>query len=302
MSGYLDASTYPQPDDAKPSRATEAALRVAAENADYRTVERTKLTPMMQHFVEVKEQYPHAMLLYRVGDFYETFFQDARTLSEELELVLTSKESGKGVGRVPMTGVPHHALDRYCTMLVERGFAIAICDQVEDAAVAAKEGRQVRREVTRILTPGTLLDDGMLSARRNNFLAAVVIAGNHWGLAYADISTGEFFTTQSTDLQLLAQELMRLQPSEVLIPTNAPDLVSMLRPGEKSQHLPECLPNSFCYALGRPRRWGFVGISGRHPKRKSCRSPTPTHLYHCRLPNSRPPKPPQSRNYRNCSG
>jgi len=252
MSGYLDASTHSQPDNAKPTRATEAALRVAAENADYRTVERSKLTPMMQHFVEVKQQYPHAMLLYRVGDFYETFFQDARTLSEELELVLTSKESGKGVGRVPMTGVPHHALDRYCTMLVERGFAIAICDQVEDAAVAAKEGRQVRREVTRILTPGTLLDDGMLSARRNNFLAAVVIAGNHWGLAYADISTGEFFTTQSTDLQLLAQELMRLQPSEVLIPTNAPDLVSMLRPGEKSQHLPECLPNSFCYAF-RPQ-------------------------------------------------
>ncbi len=252
MSGYLDASTYPEPDDAKPTRATEAAKRVAAENADYRTVDRTKLTPMMQHFVEVKEQYPHAMLLYRVGDFYETFFQDARTLAEELELVLTSKESGKGIGRVPMTGVPHHALDRYCTMLVERGFAIAICDQVEDAAVAAKEGRQVRREVTRILTPGTLLDDGMLTARRNNFLVAVVMAGNHWGLAYADISTGEFFTTQSTELELLCQELMRLQPAEVLIPTNAPDLGSMLRPGEKSEHLPECLPNSFCYAF-RPQ-------------------------------------------------
>ena len=251
MSGYLDASTHPKPDDTKPTRVTEKGLRVAAENADYRTVERSKLTPMMQHFVEVKEQYPHAMLLYRVGDFYETFFQDARQLSEELELVLTSKESGKGIGRVPMTGVPHHALDRYCTMLVERGFAIAICDQVEDASVAAKEGRQVRREVTRIITPGTLLDDGMLSARRNNFLAAVVVAANHWGLAYADISTGEFFTTQSTDLNLLSQELMRLQPSEVLIPTNAPDLVSMLRPGEKSEHLPEYLPNSFCYAFRR---------------------------------------------------
>lgn len=251
MNGYFDASIDSESNEVKPTRATEAALRVAVENADYRTVERSKLTPMMQHFVEVKEQYPHAMLLYRVGDFYETFFQDARTLSEELELVLTSKESGKGIGRVPMTGVPHHALDRYCTLLVERGFAIAICDQVEDASVAAKEGRQVRREVTRILTPGTLLDDGMLSARRNNFLAAVVIAANHWGLAYSDISTGEFFTTQSTDLELLTQELMRLQPSEVLIPSNAPDLVSMLRPGEKSPHLPECLPNSFCYAFRR---------------------------------------------------
>lgn len=250
MSGYhFDASTPDEPNGANPIRATEKALSVAAENADYRTVDRSKLTPMMQHFVEVKEQYPHAMLLYRVGDFYETFFQDARKLSEELELVLTSKESGKGVGRVPMTGVPHHALDRYCTMLVEKGFAIAICDQVEDASVAAKEGRQVRREITRILTPGTLLDDGMLAARRNNFLTAVVIAGNHWGLAYADISTGEFFTTQSSEVELLAQELMRLQPAEVLIPTNAPDLVSMLRPGEKSENLPEFLPASFCYTF-----------------------------------------------------
>jgi len=254
MSGYLEsASTYPdESHGAKSTRATEAAQRVTASNADYRTVAREQLTPMMQHFVEVKEQYPQAMLLYRVGDFYETFFQDARRLSEELELVLTSKEAGKGIGRVPMTGVPHHALDRYCTMLVERGFAIAICDQVEDATVAAKEGRQVRREVTRILTPGTLLDDGMLTARRNNFLAAVVIAGSHWGLAYADISTGEFFTTQSTDLDLLAQELMRLQPSEILIPNNAPDLGSMLRPGEKSEYLPEGLPNCFCYAF-RPQ-------------------------------------------------
>lgn len=251
MSGYLDASTPSKPNDSKPTRATEKALLVATENADYRTVERSKLTPMMQHFVEMKEQYPHAMLLYRVGDFYETFFQDARILSEELELVLTSKESGKGIGRVPMTGVPHHALDRYSTMLVEKGFAIAICDQVEDAAVAAKEGRQVRREVTRILTPGTLLDEGMLSARRNNFLAAVVVASDHWGLAYADISTGEFFTTQSTNLEHLSQELMRLQPSEVLIPTNAPDIVSMLRPGEKSAHLPDYLPNIFCYAFRR---------------------------------------------------
>src|ERR671933_378029 len=239
MSGYLEASTSPnEPNGANSIRATERALSVAAENADHHTVDRTKLTPMMQHFVEVKEQYPHALLLYRVGDFYETFFQDARRLAEELELVLTSKDAGKGIGRVFMIGVPHHALDRYCRLLVEKGFAIAICDQVEDAAVAAKEGRQVRREVTQILTPGTLLDEGMLAARRNNFLAAIVMAGNHWGLAYADISTGEFLTTQSTELELLVQELMRLQPSEVLIPSNAPDLISMLRPGEKSEHLP----------------------------------------------------------------
>ncbi len=249
MSADIEAFTYPETQNSRAGQHIEAMTRVSANNADYRTVERQKLTPMMQHFVEVKEQYPNALLLYRVGDFYETFFQDARSLAESLELVLTSKESGKDIGRVPMSGVPHHALDRYCTLLVEKGFAIAICDQVEDAAEAAAQGRQVRREVTRVLTPGTLLEEGMLNARRNNFLAAVVIAGEYWGLAYADISTGEFLTTQSNNLEHLTQELMRLQPAEVLVPVNAPDLGGFLRPGQKSDYLPECLPPSFCYAL-----------------------------------------------------
>ncbi|MUL37974.1 DNA mismatch repair protein MutS [Gloeocapsopsis sp. AAB1 = 1H9] len=233
------------------SASTSAELngKPMLRNADYRKLDITKLSPMYQHFVQVKEQYPNTILLYRCGDFFETFFLDALTVSQELELVLTSKEGGKEIGRVPMTGVPHHALERYCAMLVEKGYAIAICDQVEDAEVAAAQHRQVRREVTRVLTPGTLLDDGMLQARRNNFLAAVVIAGNHWGLAYADISTGEFLTTQESNLEHLTQELMRLQPAEVLVPTNAPDLGSLLRPGETSEHLPSCLPASFCYAL-----------------------------------------------------
>ena len=218
-------------------------------NADYKQLDRGKLSPMMQHYAQIKDQYPHALLLYRVGDFYEVFFQDACTVSEQLELVLTSIQGGKEIGRVPMSGVPHHALDRYSSLLVEKGYAVAICDQVEDASVAAAQNRQVRREVTRVLTPGTLLDDGMLNARRNNYLTAVVIAGNHWGLAYCDISTGEFLTTQASNLEHLTQELMRLQPSEVLVPTNAPDLGSLLRPGEKSEHLPSCLPTQFCYAL-----------------------------------------------------
>ena len=235
----VSASASPDPNGGKP------ALR----NADYHKLDREKLSPMMQHYVEIKEQYPHALLLYRVGDFYEVFFQDACIVSEQLELVLTSIHAGKEIGRVPMSGVPHHAIDRYCALLVEKGYAIAICDQVENAAEAAAQNRQVRREVTRVLTPGTLLDDGMLNARSNNFLAAVVIAGNHWGLAYADISTGEFLTTQASDLEQLTQELMRLQPSEVLVPTNAPDLGSLLRPGETSEHLPSCLPTKFCYAL-----------------------------------------------------
>ncbi|MTJ07189.1 DNA mismatch repair protein MutS [Anabaena sp. UHCC 0204] len=207
--------------------------------------DRSKLSKMYQHYVEVKDKHPHALLLYRVGDFFETFFQDAVTVSRELELVLTSKHGGE-VGRVAMTGVPHHAWERYTTMLVEKGYAVVICDQVEDSADAIG---LVKREVTRILTPGTLLEEGMLKASRNNYIAAVVIAVNHWGLAYADISTGEFLTSQGSDLEHLTQELMRLQPSEVLFPTNAPDLGSLLRPGETSPSLPQCLPPSFCYSL-----------------------------------------------------
>ncbi|WP_414549487.1 DNA mismatch repair protein MutS [Anabaena sp. CCY 0017] len=217
----------------------------AAPHVDTQLVDRSKLSKMYQHYVEVKDKHPHALLLYRVGDFFETFFQDAVTVSRELELVLTSKHGGE-VGRVAMTGVPHHAWERYTTQLVEKGYAVVICDQVEDASEAVG---LVKREVTRILTPGTLLEEGMLKSSRNNYLAAVVIAVNHWGLAYADISTGEFLTTQGSDLEHLTQELMRLQPSEVVVPTNAPDLGSLLRPGESSPHLPQCLPPSFCYSL-----------------------------------------------------
>jgi DNA mismatch repair protein MutS len=215
-------------------------------NADYRQLDRGKLSPMYQHYTEVKDQYPHALLLYRCGDFFETFFQDAITIARELELVLTSKEGGKEIGRVPMTGVPHHAVDRYCAMLVEKGYAIAICDQVEEASEAVG---LVRREITRVLTPGTIQEEEMLQARRNNFLAAIVLVGENWGLAYTDISTGEFLTTQSTDVEVLNQEIMRLQPSEILIPVSAPDLNRLLRPGEKSDLLPASLPNSFCYAM-----------------------------------------------------
>ncbi|MFM7363290.1 MAG: DNA mismatch repair protein MutS [Cuspidothrix sp.] len=214
--------------------------------SDTKLVEdRSKLSKMYQHYVDMKDKYPHALLLYRVGDFFETFFQDAVTVSRELELVLTSKHGGD-VGRVAMTGVPHHAWERYTTMLVEKGYAVVICDQVEDSADAIG---LVKREVTRILTPGTLLEEGMLKASRNNYIAAVVIAVNHWGLAYSDISTGEFLTTQGSDLEHLTQELMRLQPSEVLFPTNAPDLGALLRPGETSPSLPQCLPPTFCYSL-----------------------------------------------------
>jgi len=230
---------------------------------DCRNIDKSMLSPMYQHYVEVKEQYPNALLLYRVGDFFECFFQDAVTIARELELVQTSKEGGKELGRVAMTGVPHHAVERYSTMLVEKGYAVAICDQVEDSQEAAAEKRMVRREIQKLLTPGTLTDDGMLRSRQNNFLAAIVVAGEHWGLAYADISTGEFFTTQSSELGALTLELLRLQPSEVLIPANAPDVNGLLRPGEKSEYLADYLPNSFCYSLRSQQPFSLVEASQR---------------------------------------
>ncbi|GAB4384688.1 MAG: DNA mismatch repair protein MutS [Elainellaceae cyanobacterium] len=232
----------------------ERLVKHTVRYADHQSVNRDDLTPMMRHYAEMKDQYPHALLLYRVGDFFETFFQDAITVARELELVLTSKDAGQKIGRVPLAGIPHHALDRYCALLVEKGYAVAICDQTEDAADV--QGRLVQREVTRVITPGTVLEEGMLNARRNNYLAAVVIAGTHWGLAIADISTGEFLTTQASELDLLTQELMRLQPSEVLLPTNAPDLGGLLRPDMRlntqsrlPSDLPDCLPTQFCYTL-----------------------------------------------------
>ncbi|MBD2110541.1 MULTISPECIES: DNA mismatch repair protein MutS [Cyanophyceae] len=242
MPGSSPSADSPPP---IPERLAKHTVRYA----DHHSVNWDDLTPMMRHYVEMKEQYPHALVLYRVGDFFETFFQDAIAIARELELVLTSKEAGKQIGRVPLAGIPHHALDRYCTLLVERGYAIAICDQVEDPAVA--QGL-VKREVTRVITPGTVIEEGMLSASQNNFLASVVVAGHHWGMAHADVSTGEFLTTQGEDLDQLCQELLRLQPAEVLFPVDAPNLGAMLRPGDQSDQLPDCLPRQFCYTL-RPQ-------------------------------------------------
>jgi DNA mismatch repair protein MutS len=210
------------------------------------TVDREALSPMMRHYVDLKDEYPQTLLLYRMGDFYETFLDDAVTIAQALELVLTSRLSGNDVGRVAMAGIPHHQLERYCRMLVEKGYSVAICDQMEDPAQAKG---LVKREVTRVITPGTVTDEGMLQARSNNFLAAFVLAGNNWGMAYADISTGEFLTTQHSDRDQLAQELLRLQPSEVLFPTDAPDIQRLLRPGETSEHLPEGIPNQFCFTM-----------------------------------------------------
>ena len=183
-------------------------------------VDPQQLTPMLRHYVELKLAHPERVLLYRLGDFFECFFEDALTLSRLLELTLTGKEGGKAIGRVPMAGIPHHAAERYCSELVRRGLSVALCDQLE--ATPAK-GELLRRDITRVLTPGTVLEEGMLAARRNNWLCAVVVEGPQgsaarWGLAVADVSTGEFRVTQRAGSDALHQELLQVDASEVLIP------------------------------------------------------------------------------------
>ncbi|MFO7630396.1 MAG: DNA mismatch repair protein MutS [Prochlorococcaceae cyanobacterium] len=179
------------------------------------------LPPVLRHYVELKAAHPERVLLYRLGDFFECFFEDAITLSRLLELTLTGKEAGKALGRVPMAGIPHHAAERYCSELVRRGLSVALCDQLEEAAARSNaKGALLKRDITRVLTPGTVLEEGMLAARRNNWLCAVVLeeGGARWGLAVADVSTGEFRVTERQGTDLLHQELLQVEAAEVLWP------------------------------------------------------------------------------------
>lgn len=176
----------------------------------------SKPTPMLQQYLAIKEEYKDAILLFRLGDFYEMFFEDAETAARDLEIVLTSREAGKGE-RMPMCGIPFHAANGYISRLIEKGHKVAICEQVEDPKTTKG---LVRREVVRVITPGTLLDDQMLQEKKNNFIAAIAVDDGETGWSVADLSTGEFWTTQfSADAaQLLKEEIQRWQPREILYP------------------------------------------------------------------------------------
>ncbi|NLW92395.1 MAG: DNA mismatch repair protein MutS [Syntrophomonadaceae bacterium] len=172
-------------------------------------------TPMLQQYLQIKNDYPDTILFFRLGDFYEMFFEDARIGSRELEIVLTARDGGEE--KVPMCGIPYHALDNYLAKLVSRGFKVAICEQVEDPREAKGV---VRREVTRVVTPGTVLEAGLLEDNRNNYLAAVIEENEIIGLAWADISTGEFRVSElegPAAVSRLKSQLQRLSPAECLI-------------------------------------------------------------------------------------
>ncbi len=177
-------------------------------------------TPLMRQYAAIKKQHPTALLFFRLGDFYELFFDDAVMASRELQITLTSRNKEKGVA-VPMCGVPYHAAEGYISKLIRKGFKVAICEQMEDPRLAKK---LVRREVTRVVTPGTAADSS-LSSEENNFLAALVQTGDRAGFAALDLSTGEFRATEfrgEDAAQRIQDELQQLRPKEVLYGSAAP--------------------------------------------------------------------------------
>ena len=170
-------------------------------------------TPARRQYLRIKREHQDEVLLFRMGDFYETFDDDARTLSRELEIALTSRGMGRGQ-RVPLAGIPYHALESYLARLIRKGYKVAICEQVSDPATSRG---LVDREVVRVVTPGTVIEDSLLDQKANNYLAAAVVDGEEAGLAYIDITTSEFATSQFP-LAQLSVELGRLAPSELLVP------------------------------------------------------------------------------------
>ncbi len=170
------------------------------------------LSPMMVHYLETKEQYKDCILFYRLGDFYEMFFDDAITVSRELELTLTGKECGLEE-RAPMCGVPHHAVEVYLNKLVQKGYKVAIAEQMEDPKLAKG---LVKREVVRVVTPGTITSAQALDETKNNYLMGIVYIGEIFGLATADISTGDFFVTEVETERDLFDEINKFSPSEIV--------------------------------------------------------------------------------------
>src|SRR5215475_1699510 len=180
----------------------------------------SQLTPMMAQYRRIKSELPKdALLLFRLGDFYELFFEDAQVGAQLLNVALTKR------GVIPMCGIPFHAANSYIGRILKAGRKVAICDQVEEA----RPGQLVKREVTQILSPGTHFDERMLAAERNNFLAAIYQAGKTFGLAAADLTTGDFLTTEIEEITALQAELQRLRPAEIIFPSESIALRDLIR-------------------------------------------------------------------------
>ncbi|MEM9234718.1 MAG: DNA mismatch repair protein MutS, partial [Pseudomonadota bacterium] len=188
----------------------------------------TKLTPMMAQYHAIKQKAGDALLFYRMGDFYELFFEDAVKAASALDITLTRRGKKEGED-IPMCGVPFHAADTYLARLIRKGFSVAICEQTEDPAEAKKRGAKsvVARDIVRVVTPGTITEDALLSPRTANYLAAVVVMGEEGALAAADLSTGDI-QVQAVTPDRLADAIAALAPAEIIHQDNTPEEVSAL--------------------------------------------------------------------------
>lgn len=199
-----------------------------------------KSTPMMQQYLAIKARHQDAILFFRMGDFYEMFFEDAKVASEVLGLTLTSRAHGKSAD-VPLAGFPHHALDTYLAKMIKAGYRVAICEQIEDPKLAKTV---VKRDITEVVSPGTVLADELLESKRNNFLAAVYFKADVAGLAIVDISTGEF-TAQEIPREQFVEELLRANPAELLISE------------EQAAFIQNLLPQNERYFITQREQWTF---------------------------------------------
>ena len=199
-------------------------------------------SPMMQHYLNMKAEYKDCILFYRLGDFYEMFFDDAIEVSRELELTLTGKECGMEE-RAPMCGIPYHAANIYIARLIEKGYKVAICEQLEDPKTAKG---MVKRGVVRIVTPGTMLDDTVLEEKKNNYIMSIYKQGIFFGVAVCDVSTGDFYATQikeTNNFAKLLDEIARYSPVEIV--TNELMSSTMEEMSKISQRFENCYISNF---------------------------------------------------------
>ena len=200
-------------------------------------------TPVMQQYLKIKQENPGILLWYRLGDFYETFFEDALIMSKELELTLTGRDAGAKLGRIPLAGIPYKAADAYLEKLVQKNYKVAICDQLEDPKFAKG---LVKRGVTRVITAGTLTESNLLNQNSNNYICAIYQdeKSDLFGFSYTDISTGEFKVTQAS-LNLIMAELARLNPSEIVAPSQKQDIKPFQIVPDEVINLPEIITKKY---------------------------------------------------------
>lgn len=175
-----------------------------------------EFSPMMQHYLEIKQQYKDCLIFYRLGDFYEMFFDDAITASRELEITLTGRDCGQEE-RAPMCGVPYHAAEVYISRLINKGYKVAICEQLEDPK---KAKGMVKRDVIRVVTPGTVIESNLLDEKKNNYIMSIFKKGIYFGLAVCDVSTGDFYATEireTNNFPLVLDEIARYTPAEIIV-------------------------------------------------------------------------------------